>query len=369
MSTSLTHASSALPPTRTEPPRPATVAPAAPGRPPKLLSRRQKAAVIVQLLLKEGDALPLGELPEAAQEALTNTIGDMRIVDRGTLLAVVAEFVDEMEDIGLTFPGDIEGALGLLDGHINASTAARLRREAGVAARGDPWLRIAGLPTERLLQVLEEESTEVGAVMLSKLSVSQSAQLLERLPGNRARQLSYAISRTGRVSPETVRRVGLSLAAQLDAEPILAFDTAPVERVGAILNFSRSTTRDEVLAGLDETDAEFAAEVRRTIFTFEHIPIRILPRDVPRIIRGIDQAVLVTALAHAGRNPALEPARDHILLNISKRMADTLREEIDERDRISDAEGEDATTAIVAEIRRLVDAGELVLTAEDPEAG
>lgn len=381
MSTSLTPAKTSLPQSRDEAPRPPARAmpradatsradaapppPKQPSRPRRNLSRREKAAVIVQLLLSEGTSLPLGELPETAQAALTSTIGDMRIVDRDTLAAVVAEFVAEMEDIGLTFPGDIEGALGLLDGHINPSTAARLRREAGVAARGDPWERLAGLPTERLLKVLEEESTEVGAVMLSKLTVPQAAQLLERLPGDHARQLSYAISRTGRVSPETVRRVGLSLAAQLDAEPVSAFAAAPVERVGAILNFSRAAIRDQVLAGLDETDAEFAAEVRRTIFTFEHIPSRILPRDIPRITRGIDPAVLVTALAYAAQHPQHQPAQEHILLNMSKRMADSLREEMAERDRISDHDGEDAMNAIVAEIRRLVDAGELVLTAEE----
>lgn len=340
-------------------------APRAPAKARMHLSRQQKAAVIVHLLISEGAELPLGEMPEENQAELTRLLSEMRSIDRETLQAVVDEFVSEMDSIGLTFPGGMEGALGVLDGHISATTSARLRKQAGVAAKGNPWERISGLAPERLLRVLEEESTEVGAVMLSKLSVSQSANLLSMLPGQRARELSYAISRTGHVLPETVQRIGLSLAAQLDAEPVSAFEEGPVERVGAILNYSRAATRDDVLVGLDETDAEFAAEVRRAIFTFANIPARITERDIPRIVRGIDQTVLVQALGFCEGDASMEKARDFILENMSKRMADTLREEIDEAGKIADAAGEEAMNGVVGEIRRLVEEGELLLVAED----
>lgn len=321
--------------------------------------------MIVQLLVHEGVKVPLDNLPDDLQELLTTEIGAMRTVDRDTLGAVVAEFAEEMDSIGLTFPGGIEGALGALDTCLSPATAARLRREAGVAARGDPWKRLAGLEAPRLVRVLEEESTEVGAVLLSKLSVSLAAELLGQLPGPRARELSYAISRTGRVEPETVRRIGLSLAAQLDAEPVSAFEEGPVQRVGAILNSSRAATRDDVLEGLDEADAEFAAEVRRAIFTFANVPARITPRDIPRIARGIDQSVLVMALAYAGQDATTKDARDYVLNNMSKRMADSLREEIEEVGAVKESDGEDAMAAVVGEIRRLVEAGELLLVAED----
>lgn len=343
----------------------APVSPAQAPSPRMRLSRRQKAAVIVRLLLSEGATLPLGELPEEVQADLTAQFGELRLIDRDTLAAVVSEFVGEMESIGLTFPGGIEGALGMLDGHISAATSARLRREAGVAARGDPWERIAGLAPERLVRVLEEESTEVGAVLLSKLEVSRAAMLLGQLPGERARSLSYAISRTGKVQPATVRRIGLSLAAQLDAEPISAFEAGPVQRVGAILNHSRAATRDEVLEGLDETDAAFAAEVRKAIFTFANVPARITPRDIPRIVRTIEQPVLVTALTHAATEPALAAARDFLLENMSKRMADSIREEIAEAGTIRPNDGEAALNTLVGEIRRMVEAGELLLVAEE----
>ena len=102
------------------------------------LSRRAKAAIIVQFMLKEGANVPLTALPEDLQIQLTQLLGEMRYIDRDTMHAVIAEFTEELESIGLSFPGDMAGALSALDGKISAQTAARLRKEAGVQQMGDP---------------------------------------------------------------------------------------------------------------------------------------------------------------------------------------------------------------------------------------
>ncbi len=333
---------------------------------PRVLNPREKAAVIVRLLLAEGADLPLSRLPDHLQASLTEQMGQMRLVDRQTLAQVVDDFVAELEQVGLSFPGGIEAALTVMGSHISPSAASRLRRLAGASAKADPWDRLTALPAERLLPVLEEESTEIAAVMLSKLPVAKSAELLGKLPGDRARRVAYAVSLTGNVDPETVRRIGLSLASQLDALPPKAFETGPVERVGAILNVSPAATREDVLRGLDAQDASFAERVRRAIFTFVHLPTRISPRDVPKIIRILDQPLLITALTAAQNQPELVVAVEFLLANMSQRMAQGLREEMQARGKVKDKEAEEAMNAIITAIRQLEGAGELVLVqAED----
>jgi len=330
---------------------------AVPGQ-PLVMTGRVKAAVIVRLLLAEGSPLPLSSLPEHMQAALTEQIGRMRLVDRTTLGAVVEEFLNELEQVGLSFPGGIEDALTLMDGHISTSAANRLRRLASASGKADPWDRIMVLEEDRLLPVLEEESEEVAAVMISKLPIPKAASLLGRLPGDKARRVAYAVSQTGNVDPDTVRRIGQSLAAQLDTQPARAFETGPVERVGAILNITAAATRDDVLRGLDETDAEFAQKVRRAIFTFAHIPNRVEGRDVPKIVRVVDQAVLVTALAGA-KTEELGAAATFILDNLSQRLAQSIRDEVAERGAVKDKDAEEAQGAIITAIRELEATGEL----------
>lgn len=333
----------------------------------RTLTARQKAAVIVRYLLTEGTSLPLASLPEHMQAALAEQMGQMRLIDRATLDEVVSEFLAELESVGLAFPGGIEGALSMMDGHISQSAASRLRRMASASSKVDPWDRITALPLDRLMPILTDEAVEVGAVMLSKLPVPKAAELLGKLPGDRARRVAYAVSMTGNVDPETVRRIGAALLAELDNQPPRAFDQGPVERVGAILNIAASVTRDGVLEGLDAEDAGFAAEVRKAIFTFTHIPDRLNPRDAPKITRLVEQPLLVTAFAAAQGKPGLEEAAEFLLANISQRLAQGLREEMAARGKVKDKDGEAAMTAIISAIRSLEASGEVTLIREEED--
>jgi flagellar motor switch protein FliG len=331
------------------------------------LSRRQKAAIIVRLLAASDQQMPLGALSHDLQSGLTQAMGAMRPVDRATMLAVVDEFARELENLGLSFPDGLAGALSVLEGHISPNTAARLRREAGVRQLGDPWTRLRALRPDELLPLLDDESVEVAAVVLSKLDTAKAAQVLALMPGPRARRVTYAIAQTGAVTPDAVDRIGISLAAQLDARPERAFTDTPETRVGAILNQSPALTRDAMLAGLDETDHDFAEKVRRALFTFPDIPARLAARDVPRITRAVDQDVLVTALAGATADDT-RPVADFILANMSGRMADALREQVGEKGTVKVKLAEEAMAAVVQAIRTMEAAGELQLVMPDDES-
>lgn len=345
---------------------PARIEPAARQGAAAHLSRMQKAAIIVRFLMNEGADVPLTELPEGLQARLTTQMGSMRYVDRSTLAEVVAEFARELEGMGLTFPRGVGGALSALDGRISPQTAARLRKEAGVRQFGDPWELVRRAELEALVSLVEGESAEIAAVILSKLDVARAAELLGRLPGAVARRITYAISQTGSVSPDAVDRIGLALAAQLQDVPETAFAEGAVERVGAILNYSAAEIRDELLEGLEETDQDFAAMVRRAIFTFVHLPERVKATDVPRLLREVEQPVLVTALTGA-QEGELAPVAQFLLSNISKRMAESLREEMRERERVRPREAEAAQTELVNAVRRLEAAGEITLLRPEEE--
>lgn len=325
------------------------------------LTRLQKAAIVVRFLLSEGADIPLTDLPESMQARLTTQIGAMRYVDRTTLADVVEEFTDEVEAMGLTFPRGVIGALSALDGRISPQTAARLRKAAGVRQFGDPWDQVCKAGSADLAPIIEAESNEVAAVVLSKLDVTHAAEILGLIPGHKARQITYEMSCTAAVTPDAVDRIGLALAAQLHDRPETAFDDTPVERVGAILNSSRAATRDDVLTGLDETDECFANLVRRAIFTFAHIPGRLDPLDVAKLTRAVDHSVLVTALAAASESEEFRATAEFILDSMSKRMADALREAMQDSDKVSQAAGETAMTEVINVIRKLEADGEIEL--------
>lgn len=340
---------------RSDPPDPATLDP------------RRKAAIVVQALLAAGDRPPLASLPDAAQVELAREMGRLAVVDRVTLHAVAAELADRIEGVGVAGPRGMAGALAALGTHISPEVAARLKAEAG-RLNGDPWAAIAALPPERLADVLTAESVEVAAVVLSKLPVARAAEALGCLPGERARRVAFAVSRTGGVAQATVRLIGDAVArAHCEGAPP-AFAAPPAERVGAILNSTAAATRSEVLDGLDGADRDFAQGVRKAIFTFAHIPRRLKAADVPRVLRAVEPRHVAQAIvfARAGA-PEDGAAADFILASLPQRLAGSLREEMEILGAVKPKDGEAAQGALVTAIRDAAAAGEVELVQEDAE--
>ncbi|MEM6824336.1 MAG: FliG C-terminal domain-containing protein [Pseudomonadota bacterium] len=328
------------------------------------LSGLQKAAILVQALVQEGAELNLEQLPEELQMRLIREIGSLGHVEDPVVAAVKIEFAEKLKKTGLSGASGLKRALDLLGNSLSTGLAQRLRAQTGTTQIGDPWERIGEKDAEELLQIIENESLEVAAVILSKLSVAKAAELLGLMPGERARKITYAISLTSAVTPDVTKRVGKALAGMLAIQPPRAFDEGPVERVGAILNYSRAATRNTVLEGLDETDKGFAEEVRRAIFTFGNIPERIDPRDIPKVVRQVDQDVLIKALA-ASLLGDLKEAAEFLLGGLSQRMAESLKGEIEDLGAVEEEVGEEAMGEVVTAIRELEANGEIYLVAPE----
>lgn len=329
------------------------------------LSAKQKAAVIVRLILAEGEDMDLASLPQGLQTDLAQEMALMGLVDRDTRNAIVAEFCDTLEAVGVSFPGDIDGTLDLLDGHLSPDTSDRLRRMAALNGNGDPWDRIAALSSHLLAELARTEAVEIAAVMFSKLPVARSAEVFGLLDPELARQIAYAMSLTGMIEAPALRRIGQALIQAADAVPRSAIEGKAVDKVGAILNFSPSNTRDSVLAGLETDDAGFAGEVRKTIFTWANIPARIDPRDISRITREVEGAVMIKALA--GARGINQPTVDFFLGGMSSRLAESMREEMEGLGKVSAKDAEEAMDQVVAAIRRMEGAGDLFMIALDPD--
>ena len=336
------------------------------------LTRLQKAAVIYRMLGSLGMSLPQGALAPEDEAQLNAAMAGLGGIDPVELAAVIDEFLMALSPAA---PAPAAPSLPDLPALPVMPELPQLpvieplggpMPDPGTlpAAGDDPWDRVTAQEDPALLGVLEAEAPEVGAVVLSKLKVSRAAELLGQLPGPLARRITYAVSQISEIQPGTVERIGRALAAELGRERPRAFTGGPVERVGAILNFSRAATRNDVLDGLTETDPTFAEAVRKSIFTYLNIPARVGTRDLPKLLKKVDQKVLVTAIA-ASASDETRPTAEFILANISQRMAEALRTEAAEMGEVSAADGETAMNGVVAAIRELEEAGEIYLVAEE----
>jgi len=326
---------------------------------PPGLTRTQKAAIVVHLLLTEGADPGVSELPPDAQKRLVNALASLRFVDRETLAEIIAEFTRELDVSGLRLPGKMPEILSLLDGAISAEVLAEMAAglgDAPVAGLGSAaWDAMSRMPGDQLSVFLTSETPEIAAILLSKLPPARAASLLAELEPGRAADIAAAFAGTESVSPEAIARIGMSLGTGAGAAPSKGFDTPPVERVGAILNAATSGARGDILASLDASAPDFAARVRGAVFSWENIPERIDPSDMPAVLREVDSKTIVAALAQAPEGDV----STYILTAISPRLADQYRLEIEDRGKVDASESEEAQATIAAAVRTMEASGKL----------
>ena len=174
----------------------------------------------------------MAALHEEAQVVLTRAMGRLPLVARTSLDAVIAEFADALEAVGLAPPSGEEAAIAAVTGHISPAAVARLKAEAALHLGSDPWTAFTSLGAADLAAALARESVEVAAVALSKLPAAKAAEVLGKLPGPQARRITLAVSRTARIAPNAVLRIGRALAEEHCGTPTPAFLQAPGRAAG-----------------------------------------------------------------------------------------------------------------------------------------
>jgi flagellar motor switch protein FliG len=323
------------------------------------LTPRDKAAIILRLLVGDGTEAPVDGLDAPALANALKAMARLSYVDADTTRRVVQDFLAELDAFALYFHGGIDGAIAALKPLVTDEVRALLA-DLPPEPPDDPWDRLAARPADILAHLLAAETPQVVALALSRLGPGRAAELLEALAPDIAREATLAAARLDKVTPATLARIGETLEqAAVRATAAGPLQGTPVDRVGAILNFAPGGTRDALLGSLDAADGDLADRIRRVMFTFADIPDRIEVKDIPKLVRAVPNETMVAALA--GAVLTQKDVADFVLSNLSKRLAEQLNEEIAEIGTIKPKDADAAMNAIVQAIRDLESAGEIIL--------
>lgn len=324
--------------------------------------RAEKAAMIVRLLLKDGVDLPIKSLPDPCQIRLTRALGALPAVSQETLDGAATEFIAELEAMALTATGGMHGAIDVLRDRLSDSAAEALNNEVGADDPAHAWRRISALPTDRQSEILQTESTEVAALLLSKLPVARAAELLGDMPGDRARKIACMTSQIDDLTVQSAARIAQALVADYCDNPTPVFDRDAVARVADMLTSTGRARREELLEGLDADDEAFAQAVRKALFVFANIPERMEPLDIPKVVKLLNPEQMTAAIGYGLKTSDDDAqAAEFILDNLSKRMATQIREEIEDGATIDIDSAEEAQATLIQSIRDLADSGEITL--------
>ncbi len=283
-------------------------------------------------------------------------IANVRKVDNAEKDAIMAEFhqiclaQEFISQGGISYAKEIlEKALGsqkALD-IINRLTATLQVRPFDFARKADP---------AQILNFIQNENSQTIALVLSYLQPEQASIILSSLPQDKQADVAKRIALMDSTSPEVISQVERVLEQKLSATVTQDYTNAGgISSVVQILNGVDRGTERTILDSLEIQDPELAEEIKKRMFVFEDI-VNIDNRSIQRIIRDIENADLQLALKVAS-----EEVREAIFKNMSKRMAETFREEMEFMGPVRLRDVEEAQTRIVSTIRRLEEAGEIII--------
>ena len=320
------------------------------------LTGRQKAAILLISLGPEVSAQIFKHLREEEIEHLTLEIANVRKVDAMEKESILAEFhqiclaQEFISQGGIAYAKDIlEKALGsnkAID-IINRLTATLQLRPFDFARKADPG---------QILNFIQNENSQTIALVLSYLQADQASIILSSLPQEKQADVAKRIALMDSTSPEVISQVERVLEQKLSATVTQDYTNAGgIAAIVQILNGVDRGTERTILDSLEIQDPELAEEIKKRMFVFEDI-VNIDNRSIQRIIRDIENADLQLALKVAS-----EEVRDAIFKNMSKRMAETFKEEMEFMGPVRLRDVEEAQTRIVATIRRLEESGEIII--------
>ena len=320
------------------------------------LSGRQKAAILLITLGPEVSAQVFKHLRDDEIEQLTLEIANVRKVDAGEKEQILGEFhqiciaQEYITQGGITYAKEIlEKALGSQKAMdiLNRLTATLQVRPFDFARKAEP---------SQILNFIQNENSQTIALVLSYLQPDQSSAVLSSLPQEKQAEVARRIALMDSTSPDVISQVERVLEQKLSSTDTQEYTNAGgIEAIVQILNGVDRGTERTILDSLEIQDPELAEEIKKRMFVFEDI-VNLDNRSIQRIIRDIENADLQLALKVAS-----EEVRESIFRNMSKRMAETFKEEMEYMGPVRLRDVEEAQTRIVATIRRLEEAGEIII--------
>ncbi|MBN3526189.1 flagellar motor switch protein FliG [Paenibacillus apiarius] len=320
------------------------------------LTGRQKAAILLITLGPEVSAQIFKHLRDEEIEQLTLEIANVRKVDASEKESVMSEFHQICLAQEYISQGGINYAKEILEKALGQQKAVDIINRLTATLQVRPFDFARKADASQIFNFIQNENVQTIALVLSYLQTEQASTILSSLSPEKQADVARRVALMDSTSPEVINQVERVLEQKLSSTVTQDYTSAGgIESVVKILNGVDRGTERTILDSLEIQDPELAEEIKKRMFVFEDI-VNIDNRSIQRIIRDIDNADLQLALKVAS-----EEVREVIFRNMSKRMADTFKEEMEFMGPVRLRDVEEAQTRIVSTIRRLEEAGEIII--------
>jgi flagellar motor switch protein FliG len=321
-----------------------------------------KAAIMLIALDGEASADVLRHLDGDLVEELTREIAHLDLVKAEERGQVIEEFYNMALARQYLKQGGVPYARALLEKALPADRASHIMKLIEHEVYKKPFSFLAKTEADNLMTFIQDEHPQTIALILSHLSPNKASEILAGLPLEKQLEVVTRIANMDNTNPEVIKEVERGLELRLSGIVSQTFQKAGgIETVAEVLNLADRSTEKGILEALEAQDPDLVEQIRRLMFVFEDI-LLVNDKGIQIVLKEIEHEELALALKTAS-----EELRDKIFRNMSERASQLIKEDMEYMGPVRVSDVEAAQQKIVDVVRRLEDAGELIISGRGTE--
>ncbi len=320
------------------------------------MSGIEKAAVLM-LSLNEEDAAGIFRHLEPKQvQKLGMAMASMTDFSNEKVSAVHRLFLEDIQKYSNIGIGSQDFVRKALTAALGEDKAGNLVDQIIMGSGAHGLDSLKWMDARQVATIIQNEHPQIQTIVLSYLEPEQSAEILSQFPEPVRLDLIMRIANLEEVQPAALQELNEIMEKQFaGSSSAQAAKMGGLKAAASIMNYLDTNIEGQLMDAIRDNDEEMSQQIQDLMFVFENL-IDVDDRGIQTLLREVSGDLLQKALKGADDN-----LKEKIFKNMSKRSAETLKEDMQTMGpmRISDVEA--AQKEILTIARRLADSGEIVL--------
>jgi flagellar motor switch protein FliG len=316
-----------------------------------------KAAILLLTVEPPAAAEILKNLKPEMVEEVTRELASLGRVPDGLRNSVINEFYNASLASQYKNEGGLEYARILLQQSLDPKLAERVLSQIQTQVQKTPFAFLQKAESENLLTFIQDEHPQTIALIVCHMPHHKAAEILGGLPIAKQIEVIKRVANMEQTNPEVIKEVERGLESRLSSMLVQSMEKAGgIPTVAEILNLADRSTEKSIMEGLEAEDPDLVEQIRRLMFVFEDVKL-VDDKGIQSLLKELDNDDLTLALKTAS-----DELKEKIFRNMSERAAAMIKENMQFMGPVKVSDVEAAQQRIVDIVRRLEDAGEIIIS-------
>ncbi|MCY0966040.1 flagellar motor switch protein FliG [Parathalassolituus penaei] len=320
------------------------------------LSRVERAAILLMSLGEKDAAEILKHMGPKEVQKVGTAMATLSNINQSQVEGVVSEFLEAVSGQTGMGLGSDEYIRNMLTQALGADKAGALIDRILLGGNTSGLDSLKWMEPRQVADLIRHEHPQIQAIVVSYLDPDQSAEILSNFDDKVRLDIIMRVASLEAVQPAALKELNDILERQFSGKGGSQTTSMGGVKVAAnIVNLVDSTMAAELLERITEIDEDLGTQIQDLMFVFDNLA-DVDDRGIQALMREVSSDLLVLALK--GADPLVQ---EKIFKNMSKRAAELLRDDLENKGPVKVSEVEGAQKEILTIARRLADAGEIVL--------